>query len=109
MATPVHQAEYVFIRHVLFRVCVVVAICAAQANILPRNRLTGWRFEAYEAYIALVAAMSLNWRAELPSLNGEFFGFRRRLRHFRRGRAQAKLDREHLAARQARRAFRSDE
>lgn len=78
----VHSALYLDYRHDLFRVCVFIAVNALLANFLPRAA----RFRKHRTFqcfyivvIDLVAAFGLNWRAELPSLNQEFMGFKRRV------------------------------
>ena len=61
-----------------------IVMCASVlANCLPReSRLRRWPVlrEMYSVLVDFVALLAFNWRVELPSLEREFFGFRRRSR-----------------------------
>jgi hypothetical protein len=79
MATPLHHLEWIYIRAVLFRLASIIAVCSGIANILPNERILAKRPLAqsvYEVAIFIIATLSLNWRARLPSLHAEFLGFR---------------------------------
>lgn len=94
--TPVQRIIYLELRHGLFRLCVFVSCNALLANFLPSAEKL-WRYpraqRAYGVFVDLVAGFGLNWRAELPSLDREFFGFRRKVRHGLRNWKQNRIDR----------------
>lgn len=84
MNLAAHQALMNDLKHDFFRICVFVATNALLCNFLPpavllrgRPRLRYW----YEVLIDLMAGFALNWREQLPSLDRQFPGFRRMLRH----------------------------
>ena len=70
--------------HDFYRVCAFIVANAFISNFWPpaellsnHPRLQYW----YETIIDLNAGFALNWRERLPSLNRQFPGFRRMLRH----------------------------
>jgi hypothetical protein len=72
------------LRHDFFRICAFVAINALLCNFLPPSLLLRCYPKTrycYEVLVDLMAGFALNWRERLPSLDREFPGFRRMLRH----------------------------
>jgi hypothetical protein len=79
------------------RLCIFIAANAFISNFWPPSemlsnnpRLQYW----YETLIDLNAGFALNWRERLPSLNRQFPGFRRMLRHKYRNWQQTRFDNE---------------
>jgi hypothetical protein len=76
-------------------VCAFIAGNALLCNFLPPSLLLRnyprLRY-AYEMLIDLMAAFALNWRERLPSLDREFPGYRRMLRHAYRNWKQTQFD-----------------
>jgi len=87
------------LRHDLFRVTAFIAGCAFIKNFLPSSRmfssiprLCWW----YELFVDVVSLFALSWRAQSPSLEMEFLGFKRTTRHAIRNWKQGRLDRVYL-------------
>ena len=83
------------LRHDACVICVFVAANALLCNFLPPSALLQNHPRArycYEMLVDLMAGFALNWRERLPSLDREFPGFRRMLRHAYRNWLQTKLD-----------------
>lgn len=79
----------------LSRVCVFIAANSLLCNFMPPSELLSEQPKVrycYEVLIDLIAGFGLNWREQLPSLNREFPGFRRMMRHAYRNWLQRKLD-----------------
>lgn len=76
LSTALHQD--------LCRVCLFIVANALLCNFLPPSvllkRHPRLRY-GYEVLVDLMAGFALNWRERLPSLDREFPGFRRMLRH----------------------------
>jgi hypothetical protein len=83
------------LRHDFFHVCVFIAANAFLCNWMPPSILLKehprTRY-AYEILVDLVAGFGLNWRERLPSLDREFPGFRKMLRHGYRNWLQVRMD-----------------
>jgi hypothetical protein len=85
----------VALRHDFFRVCVFIAANALLCNFLPPSELLRSRPKSrycYEILVDLMAGFALNWRERLPSLDREFPGFRRMMRHAYRNWRQNRVD-----------------
>lgn len=83
------------LRQDLDRVCEFIATCAWLCNWLPPSILLKnhpKKRYCYEVFVDLVAGFGLNWRERLPSLDREFPGFRRMLRHGYRNWLQVRMD-----------------
>jgi hypothetical protein len=91
----IHSAAYVDLRYDLFRVCAFVAANALLCNFLPPSvklkKYPKTRY-CYEVLIDLMAGFALNWRTQIPSLDGEFIGFKRVAVHTYRNWLQSKAD-----------------
>ena len=85
--------------HDLSRVCIFIAANALLCNFLPPSLLLRnypkTRY-CYEVLIDLMAGFALNWRERLPSLDRQFPGFRRMLRHAYRNWRQTKVEEDAL-------------
>jgi hypothetical protein len=91
-----HAAFELGVRWVFFHVCFVIATSSLLANFLPDIRYfrNHPRFQlVYSFFVDYVALFALNFRTNLPSLDQEFMGFRRRLRHAYRNWRQRTADR----------------
>lgn len=91
----VSHETYLGFRWVYFRMCSVVFWAALIANFLPDSRYltkSPRARNAYEFIVDYVALFALNFRANLPSLEREFMGFKRRVRHAYRNWRQRKVD-----------------
>jgi hypothetical protein len=79
MVSPIHHAEWLLYRHLIFRLAAVIASCSIVANLLPNaKKLDNYPDLqcCYEIVVILVAAIALNWRAHLPGLEAQFLGFK---------------------------------
>lgn len=75
------HAVWLDLRHDLFRICVLIAFCAYSKNFLPRNRFKNARLrQAYQILIDLLAGFGGGWRADSPSLQQEWMGFKAKRR-----------------------------
>jgi hypothetical protein len=86
-----------YLRQDFFRVCVFIVGNAFVSNFWPPSELLSSRPRLqyfYEMLIDLNSGFALHWRERLPSLNREFPGFRRMLRHAYNNRLQTRLDNE---------------
>ena len=87
-----HGQTYLNIRHDFRNVCEFVFWCALIVNFLPEadrfRKLGRAPFYTYLYFVDLLALFALNWRAQLPSLDSEFMGFRRTARHYIRNKRQ---------------------
>lgn len=87
------------LRWVYFHACELIAFCSLLANLLPHEKRFArfprvhWWYVFLVDYIALFA---LNIRANLPCIELELFGFRRKIRHGYRNWRQRRMDRQHL-------------
>lgn len=83
---------YLDLRYDLWRVCAFIAANSLLCNFLPPSLLLRnyprIRY-CYEMLIDLMAGFALNWRVSLPSLDREFPGYRRMLKHAYRNWQQA--------------------
>lgn len=83
------------LQHDFSLVCVFITTNAFLCNFLPPSELLRnypkTRY-CYEILIDLMAGFALNWREKLPSLDREFPGFRRMLRHAYRNWQQNRMD-----------------
>jgi hypothetical protein len=90
-----HSQTYLYLRSDLRTLCLWIAGSAVLANFLPPAALfrRHRRFCAlYVHFVDVVALVGANWRARLPSLEREFWGFRRRVRHGIRNWRQDRTD-----------------
>jgi hypothetical protein len=86
-----------YLRQDGFRICVFIATNALLCNFLPPSEMLADKPKlryCYEVVIDLMAGFALNWRERLPSLNRQFPGFRRMLRHKYRNWQQTRFDNE---------------
>lgn len=77
IVTPLHHAEWLDIRHILFRVSAIIAVNAIIANLLvsPKRFRKGSAFRAFWRWLLVVnAILAMNWRKCLHSLDGEIPG-----------------------------------
>ncbi len=104
-----HGPAYLDLRLDFYRVCEFVAINSLLANFLPSH---GWVDRVcishapekmrhslnftYCLLVDIIAGFGLNWRTHLPSLDQEFIGFKRTVRHKYRNWRQAKTDEIHI-------------
>ena len=83
------------LRWVFFHMCAWVFWSSVIANLLPPvknfSRHPRWCWW-YEFVIDLVAFFALNIRADLPSIEVEAMGFRRKIRHGYRNWQQRRID-----------------
>ncbi len=95
----VHSPFTMGFRYVFFHACAVVAGASLLANLLPRESLLEKRPKLRKFYgflVDYVAFFALNLRADLPSLDQEFLGFRRHIRHAYRNWRQDRLDKAQI-------------
>lgn len=94
-----------WVRHDFTDVCVFVFFCSALNNFMPRitwvDRITarlipqavGPVHDFYVWLVDMVAFCSLNFRAQIPSLDFQWFGFARQVKHSYRNWRQNRVDR----------------
>jgi len=92
-----NHETWIYLQHDFRRVCVLIALNAALANVLPRHELLRRHpllHAVYRLFVDCVAAFGLNIRVSLPSLDVEFLGCRRQIRHGYRNWRQDRIDRK---------------
>lgn len=84
-----------YLKQDLCRVCMFVSANALLCNFAPPAELLAERPRlryAYEMLLDIMAGFALNWRERLPSLDREFPGFRRMMKHAYRNWRQDRSD-----------------
>lgn len=89
-------SEIIFgIMSIFYHLCVVISCASLVANFLPNARFLNHYPKIQAFYLLLVdwiALLALNFRADLPSLDKEILGFKRKFRHAYRNWKQNKKD-----------------
>jgi hypothetical protein len=83
------------IMSIFYHLCVVISCASLVANFLPSARLLNHYPKVKAIYLLIVdwiALLALNFRADLPSLDKEILGFKRRFRHAYRNWKQSRQD-----------------
>ena len=71
------SAAYLDLRHDFFRMCAFCWVCAIGKNFLPRNKFKNrFLYDTYRIIIDLFAGFGGGWRADSPSLQQEWMGFK---------------------------------
>ncbi len=92
---------YFNLRYDFLWVCVFIVVNAVIGNLWPNSEhLKNWpklRY-FYEMLIDVNSAFALRWRAQMPSLDKEFLGFRREIKHAYRNWQQGRQDKITITA-----------